>query len=1138
MTLTGLEKARQNDFAKTNNHGNFQEKTWQHFKSFSIREKGVKKWFMRINLTLATIIILMLQVQAKRVYAQEKVTLHVKGVSLESVLEVVRKQTGYSYAVQDQYLGAGHPVSISVDGAPLKEVLDAVFRDQPYSYQIVDKIIVVKKKEDDKKLPSLNGRNLPGEVEGLVLNEAGQPLAQASIMIKETGSAVLTNENGGFTLRGLKDGSLLLVSYVGYQPKQVIFRVGAKLEIRLTVATSQLDKAQVIAYGLTTQRLSTGDVATISAREIEEQPVSNPLAAMEGRVPGLFITQNNGAPGGSFTVQIRGQNSIANGNDPFYVIDGVPYASQTPGSINPQLQGGSPLNFINPADIESIDVLKDADATAIYGSRAANGAILITTKKGKVGKTSFDAAVSGGVGKLVPKVNLLNTKQYLDMRNEAFGNDGEVPTVTSAPDLLFWDTTRYTNWQKTLIGNSATYLDALVEASGGSVNTQFLISGSYHREGTVMPVLIPGDGIDQKPSIHFNINHVSTDQRWKLSLSGSYLADLSTVQQATPMSTVVSLPPDAPAARNADGSLNWAPTSPGNFGTWSNPLANYMLGYKANTNNLVSNATISFTPVEGLEIKASLGYTNTVTNEITTIPTYALDPAYNLTSGFSTFNTNSVWTWIIEPQATYKVKIGKGVLTSLVGATFNKSNTERLQQNATGFSSDILLSDLQNATSVTIGSDINNLYKYDAVFARLGYSWENKYLVNITGRRDGSSRFGPQNQFANFGSIGAAWIFSAEPFLQTALPWISFGKFRVSYGTTGNDQIGDYTFLDLYSSTQYPYQNSQGLYPSSLYNGYLAWERTKKTEAGLDVGFLKDRLLIKASYYYNRSDNQLVSYPLSNVTGFNSIAANLPAAVENRGQEYLLTTVNVKTRNFQWKSIFNLTIPINRLLAFPNLATSSYRYQYKVGKPLSMQFAWHYAGVNDTTGVYQFTDAKGNLTYNPDYFNDRTLTISTAPRYYGGFQNSFQYKNLTLDVFLQFVRQTGDNFFVSYDEMPGLPFNQPNLVTNRWQKPGDSKPIEQFSQDYASAAFNAYNYLYDCDQAFSNASYLRLKNVSLSYVIGGDKWKARNHLQTLRVYLQGQNLLTITKYKGFDPETQRFNLPPLRVITGGVQVGF
>lgn len=1089
--------------------------------------------YLVMKLTALFLFAACLEVQAHG-YSQGKLTLVEKNASLPKIFQAIEQQSEYHFFYDYPLLQKAGTVSMNVRDASLDDVMKICFKGQAFTYTVVGKIVTVVEKRDVVALSATVSRppEVIAELKGRVTSESGEPLQGATVQVQQIKIGTFSDERGGFTLKNIPYDAIIEISFTGYQ-KTTIKLDGAKsVNVVLKVATNSLDQVQIIAYGTTTERLTTGDVTTVSSKDIEEQPVSNPLAALEGRVPGLFITQQTGVPGGGFTVSIRGQNSISNGSVPFYVVDGVPYSSTTLGTINNDLHGGNPLSYLNPSDIESIEILKDADATSIYGSRAANGAILITTKKGLAGTAKLDFNVYSGVGRVTRTMDLMNTRQYLQMRHEAFANDGVTPGATAYDLNGTWDTTRYTDWQKILIGNAAHYFDAQASMSGGNANTQYLIGGGYHRETTVFATSTP----DQKASVHFNINTTSPDKKLKVLLTGNYISDRNNVGVNDQTGTALALAPDAPKIYNADGTLNWQPLVAGQSGTWTNPLAQFGITYKGLTSNLIGNSIISYSILPALQIKASLGYNDMQTNEYYLIPTTEYDPGYQITSGSSEFNTTDIKSWIVEPQANYKLTVGQGILTALVGGTFqqNSSNTE--MQSATGFTNDELLGDIKAASSVSILSLTSAVYKYNAVFGRLNYNWHDRYILDLNARRDGSSRFGPGKQFSNFGAVGIAWIFSNESLFKRSLSFLSYGKIRGSYGSSGNDQIGDYRFLDLYTPTTNPYSGNQGLYPSSLFNPDLAWEINKKWEGGLDLGFLKDRITVNAGYYINRSGNQLVTTPLSEVTGFTSIAANLPAIVQNSGLELTANSVNVRTKKFKWSSSFNISIPKNKLVSYPDFASSPYASSLVIGQPITIRKVYNYIGINDTTGLYEYRNSKGTGTYKPAYPTDETRIVNTAPIFYGGLQNSFQFHGIQLDFLFQFVKQTGENISGLYSAMPGTMNNQPVAVLNRWQKPGDNEPYQKFSQSFSGAAYNDYSHYFKTSTGvYSDASFIRLKNLSLSYSVP-ENWRSKLHVTTCRVYVQGQNLWTITKYRGYDPETQGAILPPIRVLTAGIQV--
>ena len=1101
---------------------------------------------LKMKLTASILLITCMHVSAHS-YSQT-ISFSGKNVSLQTVFSSIEKQTGLSFFFNYALIKDAKPVTLNLREVTLEAALHEVLKDQGLDFYRMGKTIFVVKKEPvtsaNPVAPSVSTEGRMIDVKGRVTDQQGNPLVGATVTIRDAKKVTLTDERGMFELKSVPIGSILEVTYLGYERKET--PVEEMVKVEMAAASNKLDEVQVIAYGNTTERMNTGDVTTIKAQDIEKQPVSNALLALEGRVPGMFITQSTGFSGTGIVVRIRGQNSISNGNDPLYIIDGVPYGSQLlPGVLangifgsngaSTNIKSTNPLNFINPANIESINVLKDADATAIYGSRGANGVVFITTKKGKNGSIKGDINVQNGWGKITHKMDLLNTQQYLQMRHEAFNNDGVVPQ-SSDYDLTLWDTTRNTDWQKGLIGETSQYTDAQINFSGGDANTQYLIGGGYHKETTVFP----GDFNDQKGSLNFNITSISNNQKFHLLLSSNYLNDNNQLPISDITQQALQLAPDAPASYNTDGSFNWAHNTSGTA-TWANPLASLTPKFKKQTNNLVSNAALSYLLLPGLEIKSNLGYTYIQSNDVQTSPLTRVDPALWVSSTRSAaFANSSANSWIVEPQVIYTLNMGSGgLLTALLGSTIQQSRSNGYTLNATGANSDLILENIQAATSITASSPTNTLYKYNAVFGRLKYNWQDKYIVDLTIRRDGSSRFGPAKQFHDFGAAGVGWIFSKESFFQKRLPFLSFGKLRASYGTTGNDQIGDYSFIDLYNVTSVgvPYQTTSGLLPSKIFIPDLAWEQTRKLEGGIELGYLKDKIILNASFYQNRSSNELTTYSLPSITGFTSLTRNLPALVQNEGWEFDLRTININSKNFRWVTSVNLTLNRNKLISgTPGLNSSILQ---KVGHSLSSSFVYHFQGVDPTTGIYQVSDIHDNPAVVPNTTSDIISLIDLAPKYYGGFDNSISFKGLELSFLFQFVKQLGRNYL--YNLVPGYfnngSGNQPITVLSRWQKPGQNSSIQRFNQNLNNAILNGYSYVQTSDQFYSDGSYIRLKNLSFSWKLP-KSWMQKTHFQNVRLFVQGQNLLTFTHFQGLDPETlTNTTLPPLRVWTFGVQLG-
>jgi TonB-dependent starch-binding outer membrane protein SusC len=1102
-------------------------------------QRGLTKTLLVMQLTTILLTVAVFGAQAAGV--AQTVSLTVKDAPLETVFKAIERQTNYVVFAHADVVEEGSKVTLDLKNVSLAEALEACFRNLPYTWSIEGRIIAVERRPVSAGSPM--SPPPPLEIHGRVTDSSGVPLEGASIMIKGAKRAVQTDAKGNFDLPLADSNATLVVSYTGMTPRTVrvsaSVRAGGALHITLVPSDNPLDQAQVIAYGTNTRRFSVGSVSKITSEDIAQEPISNPMMALEGRIAGLDISQTNGIPGSGQALTVRGLNSLnMTANNPLVLVDGVPFLSTplgTTGSLSGTYNGANyslsmnsgltPFNLLNPADIESISVLKDADATAIYGSRGANGVVLITTKKGKLGnQTQLDVNVSGGFGKVGHFMDLLNTPQYLEMRHEAFNNDGETPTTANAPDLLVWDTTRYTNWQKVLMGGAASYNNDQVSLSGGNENTHFIVNASHIEQGNVFP----GGFGDNKDAGRFGIDHTSLNKRFKANFSVSYLVDNNIFTDSYFVQDALTLAPDAPPIRLTDGQLNWAGS------TWTNPYSALQVKFHSKTDNLTANGALSYDILKGLQLRATMGYNNVRLNSTDAFPESSYDPAlYFNGQNQNTFTSASTETWNIEPQLEYRSPVGPGRLDVLAGTTFEQMVTQETSIAAYGFLNDALINDLASANS-NYPTTTYSKYDYNAVFARIGYVLSDKYIVDLTGRRDGSSRFGPGRQFGNFGSVGAGWLFGNERLIKDGLPFLSYGKLRGSYGITGSDNIQDYGFISTYVPTSIQYGGNGGLVPNNLANPDYSWESNKKLDGGVELGFVKDRILLNVDYYRDRSSNQLVGYPLPSTTGFASIQYNLPATVQNTGVEVEVSTVNIRTSTFTWRTSLNFTVPRNKLLSYPNFANSTERYLYAIGEPLNIKKVVPFAGIDPATGIATYYGSKGLVTSVHDLTlpQDFSASVDVNRKYYGGIQNSLQYKGWQLDFLVQAVKQLG---FKNMPNVAGSMYNQPTMVLGRWQKPGDITDIPRFAQDPSMASFQNWAYG-NTTNGYTNASFVRLKNVALGYNMPA-VWLRKVKVRTARLYFQGQNLFVITKYKyGPDPETESYLLPPLRQLVLGLQV--
>jgi len=1113
-----------------------------------------------MKLTTLMLIVGLIQVSAK---GFSQITLKENNTPLPKIIQSIKKQSGYYFFYDEDQLNKER-ISINIKDATLKDALYRCLKNTPFTFTIVEKNVVISVRENAAVAISAAEDTITLRL--TIVDPSGKPLPGAVIAspltavssAEETIQIGVTDEQGHFVFKKIKKEALIKISYVGYKTKFI--RANSHLDkITLEPGSIDLDETNVVAYGTESRRFSTGSVSIITSKDIENQPITNPLLALEGRVPGLAVNALSGVPGSSVQVQVRGQNSLQNNtspikpyDQPLFLVDGVPMAAQNvnvnqfssfissnygPGGYS----GVSPFNSINPQDIESITVLKDADATSIYGSQGANGVILITTKKGKPGKARFDASVTTGYNSAARPVQLLNTQQYLQLRNDAFKADGVVPQGTDpfnqgyAPDLFIFDQHKYTDWENKILGKTSNSTDIHTSISGGANGSTFLFSTGYSKSD----YNFPGDYKDNRLTLHSNFHHQSSDGRLKLDFGTDFAYDKNNSPAAEATEAIL-IPPNVPDLIDPNGNLVWnykgvdlsAYQFYGPLKTTSN-IQNY---------NLNTTFYVGYKLAKGLTFGTHIGLNRMTVDEAQQYPFASQSPQN--ASSYSYFAKSAYQTLNIEPQIDYEQAFGKGTLSALLGGTYRKNTSDLSQQQGYGYSSDAFLGSINGASSVTSGdnSDIN---KYVGVFGRLKYIYNQKYILTVTGRRDGSSNFGPGRQFGNFGSAGAGWIFSEEGFFKNAFPPISYGKIAVNYGTTGSDGVNSYLFQNFWqaNSSAPPFLGTRPYAPTNLYNPDFSWATKKSLNIAIDLGFFHDRLLLNATYYRSREGNQLTNYPLASQAGFPSVLENLDATVQNKGWEFSASSTNIKTTGFTWTSNFNVSANRNKLIAFPGLASSSYASIYSIGLPTSTVFGFKFKGVNPNTGIFEYFTANGQTTSQPNpaaatQGGDLLPVANIEPKFFGGLGNNFTYKGFTLSIYLQFAKQTAANYLstlYSGNNQPGLITNVPLQVLGAyWKAPGDHTQLESLTTQYGAASAAA-SYFSTSSGAYSDDTYLRVKTVSLAYVLPGSLLR-RSGISNLRVYANGQNLFTFTNYQVGDPEQpgQYNGFPLQRTIVFGL----
>jgi len=963
-------------------------------------------------------------------------------------------------------------------------------------------------------------------VTGKVISAAsGRAIEGATVMNKRTRVRTVTDRLGDYRIAARPD-DILRYSFVGYVTAEEEVRGRERITVALDSADSMLEEVEVNAgYYTVKDRERTGSIARVTAKDIEKQPVLNPLEALKGRMAGVEIVQLTGEIGGGFTIRVRGQNSLRTTlgvNDPLFLVDGVPITSVSQQRMGNALLNAHPLNAINQADIESIEVLKDADATAIYGSRGANGVVLITTKRSKAAEERLVLDFQAGAGKVRKFMELLDTEQYLEMRREAFANNpAATPSGDMARDLLRYDQERYTDWQRELLGGTSGTTRSGFSLRGGMDAIRYQIGGSYLTQSNVYP----GDFGYIRGGGHISINQGLPTSRFQSQLQLTGSSDRNELPSIVTnlVESALILAPNAPSLLDEEGNLNWEEGA-----YMENPLAILKQHYVYRQFNTTLNYAFRYQFLPGIRVAAVVGYNRASIAERLLEPSSSRNPRYS-TAATHRVSQHASDTWNVEPQLTASKAFGKHKIDLLFGGTILLRDGNGQSLYGAGFPNDALINNIALAQTLSASNYTADAYRYTAVFFRGNYGHKSRYFLNLTARRDGSSRFGPGKRWGNFGAVGVAWLFAEEPTVKAMLPWLSLGKLRTSYGVAGSDQIPDYGYMATYNILAASDYGVPILTPARLANADYRWESNRKLEFALEWGVLGNRVGGTLAWYRNRSGNQLVGYPLPAVSGFTSVQYNLPATVQNTGVEVELHAIPLRSKVFHWQIAANLTFPERTLLAYPNIEASSYSTTYQVGESMNRGLVYVYDGLDTETGLYMIRDVDGNGAINLDdrVWRDYHRAI------YGGVNNTVSYRGVEVSAFFQVDKR--ERTYNQSFSLPGRYMeNQPVGVMRRWRQPGDKTDVQQFWTGSGAPA-TAYSRLANSAAWRHDDFFVRLSNLSVAWTVPA-AWCNRISAKGIRLSLQGQNLWVSDRKNRFDPETTFNYLPPLRIWTGGIQL--
>ncbi|WP_234733042.1 SusC/RagA family TonB-linked outer membrane protein [Tellurirhabdus bombi] len=972
----------------------------------------------------------------------------------------------------------------------------------------------------------------------------GTSLPGVNVVVKGTTNGVSTDADGNYSITLPDDKTILTYSSIGLIPQEITVGTRSVVNVRMKESVSELAQVVVTGYNSTQKKDITGSIAIVTSDKFKDIPVTGFDQALQGQAAGVQVSQSSGTPGGGVTVRIRGNTSISASNRPLFIVDGIPVED---GFLSQRDFGGqndNAFSLLNPNDIEAIQVLKDASAKAIYGSRAANGVVLITTKKGKANqKTTFTADVQRGITEVVRKPDLLNASELLELQREAVINAGQDPDqlglIRGVTDGV------NTNWVDEVL-RQGVYQQYQLSASGGNERTNFYISGNYRDEEGVQ---LNNRFTRMSGKVRFDHKATSaltfgTDLTLSRTLNKRIKGD--NFLDGVYSGAVKSLPYYAPY--NEQGKL-YGPGDPNYAGFPNfNPVAQALLPrFDVYTVKMLGGIYGEYELLQNLRFRSkfSIDYNQVTEDQFESSATAIGGYLSNVGGrGYGVFSSGTYSTFINTNTLTYNFNLAeKHRFNALLG--FEVLQRQERSSNVIGrlFPSD----DFTYITSAGIvDNGSSSVVKSGLLsgFGEIRYDYDDRYLVTFTGRYDGSSRFGRDRQFGFFPSVSLGWRLSQEEFLKDASV-LNDLKLRASFGYTGNERIGDYQFLGTWSSVTY--SGATGLGPAALANPTLQWERTREANVGVDASFFNGRLNLTVDAYDNLTDRLLFAEPIPLTTGFGSLQGNI-GKVSNRGLELTLSTVNFDKNGFRWSTDLNISHNRNKVIElasdeplFRGYTADGVSNTNVVlpGQPLGTFWGLKFLGVDPATGDAIYDDKNGDGRISPD---DGQVIGNAQPKLFGGLTNRFSWKGFDLSVFFQ--SSYGNKILnfsntTSLNTGADLQNNQSRKALERWQNPGDMTSVPRYVYQ------NSYNN-YHSSRFIEDGSYLRLKNVSIGYAIPKKYLQRLRIVSTARIFASGTNLWTLTRYSGPDPEVSTldgsttaqgidfFTVPQYKMMTVGV----
>jgi TonB-linked SusC/RagA family outer membrane protein len=1084
------------------------------------------------------------------------ITIRQQNVPLEKIFQSIEKQTGYRFFYNESLLEGVGKVSLNLQNVSLQEALDACFRDQPFTYSIVERTIIVKRKVAVVSRSATAPLNKIIAVRGKVKSN-NVPVIGATVTVKGTDNATFTDNEGVFTLAEVDDQSTLIISHVSHQAREVNLQGKTFISVDLNEKINDLDEAVVVAYNTTTQKRNTGSVTVVKGDQIISLPNRSIDKSLQGMVPGLLVTSGNGQPGSgvsNFLLRGIGTGTAAIGSNvgiryPLIVVDGVPVsmdpitASQmganTTSATNPMAQ-------LNPFDIESITVLKDAAAIALYGSKASNGVILVTTKKGKSGKTRVMINNQTDLSyKLKGNVEMLNRDEYLELIYESYKNldaayytDERIksnlisrfPTIVNSPG----DTSFYapTNWEDEIFDKSAITTSNDISFSGGNESNNYYLNFSYLNQDGI----VKNTGYN-RTSVRFNSENRPTN--WlKVGLNSAFSynkQDILALGDAGEPYLLSLVMPNLIPLRLEDGNYNLILTNVygGSF-IAANPVASleYNINrFKSYRGLINANATVSFLKHFSFStnVGADVMFSEFKEKWDPRLGTFDIAPGVGFVRETNLNNTSL----IVSNLLRFNKFFNQHDFNVTLGHEARELQKKTLFAGGQGLRAPYFEQVSNNTTNLT-GSGSENREALTSLFGQLNYGYSKKYLASFSARRDGSSKFGERDRYGNYWSVGLGYILTEESFFKKN-DILGFLKLRGSIGTSGNSTvISSTTRFDLLTLSNY--NGNPAVLPNSTPGNHdIKWEETFNTDIGLEARFFKDRIGLTIDWYKRKISNLIYSKQLPNNSGYTSSPLDNIGDMENKGLEAALFLDVLRQRDFRWNLSFNWSTNKNKLIrANQRIPATSGHLRNTEGENFESFYLVTWAGVDPSTGAPQWLDSAGNITNTfPSALANRKYAGKPQPDGFGGITNTLAWRNFELAAFFYYqygfqIISNTEGTLVNDGSSPFL--NQSKDALNRWQKPGDdAKNPKRVWGNANSSTEMSTRYLYDGD-------FIRFKSLSLTYSLP-TKLVENLKLARLKVSAQVYNLGIWTKYKGLDPENvgiaglNGFSYPQQRTFT-------